>query len=97
LINKKLSCKNLTDKNIMLGTEQPSWCDRVGQVERAGILLAGSPSTVPPNSNPEGAGYIESQYVTNFGSLLPNNISGDNYVSFVNMADPIVNWKFATA
>jgi hypothetical protein len=93
-INKKVSCKNLTSKKIMLDTEQPSWCDRVGQLEKSGIVSAGSPDMVPITPNPEGPGYIENQYMTNFGSLLPND-KKDRYISFSNMTDPVVTNKYS--
>lgn len=73
-VNKKIGCKNLTDKKIMLDQEKPSWCGRVDQGERNKIYS--SPASGPSPVYYEGAGWIENQYQTNFAPLLPNEKSG---------------------
>ena len=39
IINKKIKCKNIIDKIIMLNNEQPSWCGRVEQLDQSGIIM----------------------------------------------------------
>jgi hypothetical protein len=97
-INKKIACKNFTDKKIMLEKEQPSWCDRVRQAERDQIVqaLVPAPGPVAVVTNPEGPEYMQTQYSTIFGSLLPNEPSNKSYVSFSNMFDPVSNTKYTS-
>ena len=93
-INQKLGCKNLTDKIIMLRSEQPSWCDRVGQIDRAGIVV-GAPGVVP-QTLVEGPEYMQTQYTSNFGALQPNDVGSSAYASFANMDVAISNGGLAT-
>lgn len=97
-INKKITCRDFTEKKIMLETEQPSWCDRVGQVERDQITktLVPAPGPASVGSNPEGPEYMQTQYSTIFGSLLPNESRHKSYVSFGNMSDPVSNIKYTS-
>jgi hypothetical protein len=101
-VNKKMACKNLLDKQLMLGTEQPSWCSRVEQVERDSIVNvkpAPGPAPTPAATlaSLEGPEYMQTQYTSNFGSLLPNESSSNSFVLFSNMADPVNNLKYANA
>ena len=88
-INKKIACKNLTDKKIMLDMEQPSWCDRAG----GAIAQAPAPVAV---TNSEGPEYMQTQYTTVFGSLLPNESNSRTYVGFSNMSDQVGSSKYTS-
>lgn len=93
-INKKVRCKNLTDKKIILGMEQPSWCGRVGQLDKATIVV-GAPGIVPP-ALAEGPEYMQTQYTSNFGSLEPNDVGSSAYASFADMSLPVSNIGLST-
>lgn len=43
-INKKMYCKDLVSKEIVLGLDSSSWCNRVSQVDREQIVNA--PTTI---------------------------------------------------
>jgi hypothetical protein len=91
-INKKRICKDLTDKKIMLASEQPSWCDRVGQGDKA--ALVDQNNYVPPTIL-DGPEYMETQYSKVFGNLAPNDIGSTNLMSFVDMETPASNGSLA--
>ncbi len=38
LINKQLSCKDLVTKEIVIGLDKSSWCDRVNQIDETQII-----------------------------------------------------------
>lgn len=92
LINKKRVCKNLTDKKIMLASEQPAWCDRVGAGDKPGLV---DPDTYVPPAVLDGSEYMETQYSKIFGALAPNDIGSANLMSFVDMATPASNGSLA--
>ncbi len=92
LINKKRICKDLTDKKIMLASEQPSWCDRVGQADKSGLV---DPNAYVPPAVLDGSEYMETQYSKIFGALAPNDIGSTNLMSFADMATPISNGSLA--
>jgi len=94
-INKKIACRDFTNKKIMLETEQPSWCDRVSQVDRDQITK-NSVLAPAPASNPQGPEYMQTQYSSIFGPLLPNESNNKSYVSFTNMSDPVSNIKYTS-
>jgi hypothetical protein len=87
-INKKKLCKDLTDKKIMLASEQQSWCDRVDKADKAGLI---DPNSYVPETVLDGPEYMETQYSKTFGKLAPNDIGSTNYISFVDMATPVSN------
>jgi hypothetical protein len=91
-INKKKVCKDLTDKKIMLASEQPSWCDRVGKEDKPGLI---DPSSYNPSSILDGSEYMETQYTKIFGSLAPNDVGTTNLMSFADMETPISNGSLA--
>lgn len=93
-MNKKLGCKNLTDKKIMLQSEQPSWCGRLGQLDQAKMVV-GAPGIVPPALS-QGVDYMETQYTSIFGSLAPNDVGSSAYASFADMSLPISNVGLST-
>lgn len=39
LVNKKIRCKNLLDKKIVLDLDQPNICNRVAQIDKAGMFV----------------------------------------------------------
>jgi len=91
-INKKRVCKDLTDKKIMLASEQPSWCDRVALADKAGLV---DPATFISSTVLDGPEYMETQYSKTFGSLAPNDIGSAGYMSFVDMATPVSSGSLA--
>ncbi len=91
-INKKMICKDLTSKKIMLASEQPSWCDRVGQSDKSGLV---DPATYVPPTVLDGPEYMETQYSKVFGALAPNDIGSSNLMSFVDMETPVSNGSLA--
>jgi hypothetical protein len=93
LINKKRVCKDLTDKKIMLTSEQPSWCDRVAQADKSALVNPTTFVASEPNVL-DGPEYMETQYSKTFGSLAPNDIGSTNYMSFID-ATPVSNGYLA--
>jgi len=91
LINKKRVCKDLTDKKIMLTSEQPSWCDRVAQADKSALV---DPTTFVSSNVLDGPEYMETQYSKTFGSLAPNDVGSTNYMSFID-ATPVSNGYLA--
>jgi hypothetical protein len=56
-----------------------------------------APGPAPVSAqNPEGPEYMQTQYSSIFGHLLPNESRNKSYVLFSNMSDPVSNIKYTS-
>ncbi len=77
-INKKISCKDLVSKEIVLNIDGSTWCDRVSQLDREQVKATTITELV------EGPKFMEEQHKINFGTnYVANEKNNEKYASLI--------------